>query len=91
MPAAIAPSKTAMRPFEMLCVRNKGGVRTVDVIEPSGEMINIPLIQFIAEAPQRHWKNPKSELKVMRKIHLAVIASRAMDSAEQAHRSALAA
>jgi hypothetical protein len=81
---------TAMRTFEMLCLRNRGGIRTVDVIEPSGELVNIPLFQFIAESPSHHWKNPKSELKVMRKIHLAVIATRAMTNGEQAQRSALA-
>jgi len=68
---------SAIPTFEMLCLRNKGGIRTVDVIIPSGELINMPLPQFIAEAPQRRWRNPRSEMKVMRKIHLAVLASKA--------------
>lgn len=54
---------------ELLCVRNRAGIFTAEVLEASGAVSRMPLAQLVAEAPWHRWNNPISELRRARKLH----------------------
>lgn len=63
---------------ELECIRFKDGQHKVEFSTEDGSLWRLPLRDFVRVQPLMHWKSPKRLQRAVRKMHVGLLALRAV-------------